>query len=54
MANKIFWFGTFTMSFCAIRNLVIHEILKDEWYVVIKAYKFTTFELSYYHSHIVC
>jgi len=48
-----FRFGTFTISFYAIRNLVSHETLKDEWYVVIKAYKFTTFEFSFYQNYIV-
>jgi len=34
------------------------KTLEDEWYIVIKAYKSTAFEIliifSYYHIHIVC
>ena len=40
-----FWFGTFAMLSRAIGSLVGHETLEDEQYVVIKAYKFTVFEI---------
>jgi len=40
-----FWFGTFAMLFRATRHVVGHEALENEWYVVIKAYKFTDIEI---------
>ena len=39
------WFGTFMMLSRATGSLVSHETLEDEWYVVIKAYKPTVFEI---------
>ena len=41
----IFWFVTFAMLFHATGHIVHNETLKDEGYVVIKAYKFTVFEI---------
>ena len=40
-----FCFGTFAMLFCATRHVVGHEALENEGYIVIKAYKFTVFEI---------
>jgi len=34
-----FWFSAFAMLFRATRHVVGHEIFKNEWYIVIKAYK---------------
>ena len=33
------------MLFCATRRVVGHEALENEWYIVIKAYKFTVFDI---------
>ena len=47
-----FWFGTFAMLFFELVGvLFIMKTLKNEWYVV-KANKFTAFEIFYYH--ILC
>ena len=40
-----FWFGTFVMLFRVTWHVVGHEALENEWYVSIKAYKFTIFEI---------
>jgi len=41
-----FWFDTFAMLFSATGCVVRHmKTLEDEWYVVIKAYKLTVFEI---------
>ena len=48
-----FWFGTFSTTRCVVG----HEALKNEWYVVIKAYKFTVFEILrgfFVLSYITC
>jgi len=37
-----FWFGTFAMSFALLGVLLVMRTLKDELYVVIKAYKLTS------------
>ena len=42
----IFWLGTFAMFLHATTILVGYETLEDEWYIVIKASKFTVFETS--------
>ena len=40
-----FLFCTFVMPVCATRSLVVHETLKDEWYVDIKDCKFTVLKI---------
>ena len=37
----IFWFSIFTMLFTPLSMLIIMKTLEGEWYIVIKAYKFT-------------
>jgi len=39
------WFGTFVMLSCATGSVVGHKTLDDEWYIAIKAYKLTIFEI---------
>jgi len=51
-----FWVGTFAMLIGATRCVVGREALENQWYVVIKTYKFTVFEIlqdSLYY-HILC
>ena len=43
-----FWFGTFAMLFRITRHVVGYEALKNQWYIVRKAYKFTTFERLFF------
>ena len=38
-----FWFGILTIFFHATGCVVGHEVLENEWYVVIKVYKLTIF-----------
>jgi len=40
-----FWFSTFVMHFRITRCVVGHEVLKNKWYIVIKAYKFSVLEI---------
>ena len=40
-----FWFGTFAMLFRAAGRVVGHEVLENKWYIVIKGYKLTIFEV---------
>jgi len=47
---RLFWFGTFAMVFTPLGVLLVTKTLKDEWYIVTKAYKFT---VSFLH-YIVC
>ena len=52
-----FLFSTFVMLFHATRCVIGHEVLKNEWYIVIKAYKFTVFEILrdfFVLSYIAC
>ena len=39
------WFGTFAIHFRATGSLLCHEKIGAEWYVVIKAYKLTVFDI---------
>jgi len=39
--------GTFVLLFRTSGHVDCHENTEDEWYVVIKAYKFTAFETSF-------
>jgi len=39
------WFGTFAIHSRATGSLFCHETLGNEWYVVIKAYKLTVFDI---------
>jgi len=39
------WFSTFAMLYCTIRSLLVMRTLVDEWYIAIKAYKFTVLEI---------
>ena len=52
----ILWFGTFAMLFHATKHVVGHEALKNEWCIVIKAYRFSVFEIlrDFVLSYIVC
>jgi len=43
-SRATFWFATFTMLYRTTRHVVGHETFKNEWWIVIKAYKFTCFE----------
>ena len=40
-----FWFRSFTMLFHTSGHVVGHENTPDEWHIVIKAYRFTVFEI---------
>jgi len=44
------------MLFCATGRVVGHETFKDEWHIIIKAYKFTVFEIlrDFLYCHILC
>ena len=48
-----FWFGTFAMLFVPLGMLLMIE---DEWYLVIKAYRFTFFEIwgIFLYYHMLC
>jgi len=51
------WFGTFALFSRAIVSVVCPYTLEDEWYVVIKAYKLTVFEILrdfFVLSYIAC
>ena len=56
------WRVSFTVLlqcfFGPVGVLFVMETLKDEWYIVIKAYKSTIFEISrgilYYHILCIC
>ena len=49
-----FLFGTFAMLFHATGHVVHHETLEVEWSVVIKPYKFTTFEILDFERAVYC
>ena len=49
------WFGTFAMFSRAAVSVIGSYTLEDEWYIVIKAYKLTVFEIlrDFLYCHVL-